>query len=160
MRFGVGLAVVVLIGVGAMGLAGCVPEPESSPSATMSPSASFVTPTPPAPLDTPEPTSPAPSASGDAAQVTIVTLDVEGGSVEATGIVAGITDADGVCTLVMTQGSRRATANAPATVANGVSYCPVISIATSDLGSGEWTATLEYRSSVHEGTTDRRIDLP
>ncbi len=128
--------------------------PTSGP-ATISASPATARPTETALVD-PDPTAPGdgvgPSPSAevspptDAEPLTIITLDVVDGQVQATGILPGTVGGDGECVLTLRRGDEVRSATVPVTPGRDSIYCGQVAVATTGLAPGEWTAVLAYRS--------------
>lgn len=136
-------------------LVGCAPEPVvggtpgSTSGASMTPS-----PSTPTPRTTATSTASAtPSASviplpeAGAADVVIITADLQPDGLEVTGIVTGQTDPAGMCLLAVSQGQVMRSIEAPVTTTNGNSYCPLMVVPRNELSAGAWQVVLGYRAS-------------
>ena len=144
----------------ALALAGCVPEPgvltpslPSSAAPSVTPSASAAAPTPAQPSVTAAPTpTVTPSAGAQTpVDVTIVTLDVHVGVLEATGIVTGAVEDGSTCTLIISRGSEERTATAASTAGRESTNCGLMTIPVGELAPGAWDAVIEYSSDGFQG---------
>lgn len=88
-----------------------------------------------------------PLPDAGAADVVIITADVQSDGLEVTGIVTGQTDPGGVCVLAVSQGETTRTVEATVTTTNGNSYCPLMVVPRSDLSAGAWQVALGYRAA-------------
>ena len=86
--------------------------------------------------------------------VTIITLEVVDGLVQASGILPADVDAGGECSLSLTRYGVTRTGSVAATPGRESMYCGLVSIPVADLASGTWDAVLSYSSatSVAEST--------
>lgn len=151
--------------VGALGLlsaalilAGCAPEPGNrSPAPTATPTAtSFITPEPSSSAR-PTPT-PTPMSDGRRdMQVTFVTLDLLDGVIEATGMVSGVAEDGGVCTLTIEHDGESKSAGAQGTAGPVSTYCGLMTIPTDGLIPGDWSATIEYSSTGYRGASETQV---
>lgn len=93
--------------------------------------------------------------------VVIITLDVAEGSVEASGMVPDVVESDGVCQLTLRSGAELKLISEDATPGPSSTYCGVLSYPVTGLSSGEWTATLTYRSPRSGGeSAERTVQIP
>lgn len=140
---------------------GAAPVSESpvplSPSA--SPAEAFVTPTPlPSPADS---FSPSVTVAPGQGSVTIITLEVRDGKVEASGIAPGMVESSGVCTLTLTRGSRSVDASTDAVGGRDSMYCGLLSVDVADMATGTWTAVITYTSATRTAeSAPSPIDIP
>ena len=122
--------------------AGAMPSGTSAETPTASPSPTAD----PSPVVPTAVASPTPShASGGS--LTIITLEVLDGVVQASGIVPG-TVADGECTLTLTRAGMVRSATVPAAMGRDSTYCGIVSVPVNTLDSGEWDAVLSFASSM------------
>lgn len=135
----------------------------SMPSAT-SPSEASTPPSPTesaAPVQSATPTSavdqePPPSSSPTAdATVILITLDVIAGTLEASGMVPGLVEEGGECTLTVDNGQQSRSVSGGTATGPESTYCQLLTIPSGELPRGEWEATLTYRSDGHSGTSER-----
>ncbi|MFB9645795.1 hypothetical protein [Microbacterium terregens] len=86
--------------------------------------------------------------------MTIVTLDVIDGDLEATGIVTGVAEDSGTCTLTVSRGGDQRTATAPGAAGPDSTNCGLMKISTDDFASGEWEAIIDYSSDTYRGRSN------
>jgi hypothetical protein len=137
---------------------------ESEPAATLEPERTGGVPVPTAPssevaTDTPAPT----EAAGTevAPQLTYYGWDATAGGVEAGGIVMGIVESGGTCTLTLTQGSTDVDVSVEAVDNVTSTSCPAMTVVGDRLQSGTWQATLSYESGTSQGTGDAvEVEVP
>lgn len=76
--------------------------------------------------------------------------------VEVGSYINGIFEDGGTCTLTLSNASKKLTANVSGVRGSNNVNCPVLSIPTSSLYSGTWSATVTYVSSTSEGVSTTR----
>jgi cytoskeletal protein RodZ len=81
-------------------------------------------------------------------------IEVSGGQVNANGFISTMIEEGGTCTLSLTKGSEAVRTTNTALADAQSTVCGLMQISTSQLGSGEWTATISYSSDNYEGTSD------
>jgi hypothetical protein len=85
--------------------------------------------------------------------------DIE--AVEAGGIVLGIVESGGTCTLTLRQGSNEVDVSAEAVDNVTSTSCPAMTVPGDRLQPGTWTATLSYDSDTSRGAGDAvEVDVP
>ncbi|MDY0891247.1 hypothetical protein [Frigoribacterium sp. CFBP9030] len=84
-----------------------------------------------------------PTARWDAASETL----------SAAGIVEGVVETGGVCTLEARSGGQVVRATSTASGDATATYCGSLSVSTADRAAGEWSVTMSYRSSTSTGTS-------
>lgn len=84
----------------------------------------------------------------------VITLDIAGDQVEASGMVPGLVEDGGVCTLTLTQGSTSRTVSGGTAAAQESTYCSLLTYPVQELGGGTWEATLTYASEKSYGVSD------
>jgi len=121
------------------GSAPVVPEPQAAPSA--------------------RPTA-APDDSVDDQDLTTVTVtvptarwDAATETLTAAGIVDGVVETGGVCTLEARSGGEVVRATSTARGDATATYCGSVSVSTADRAAGDWSVTMSYRSSTSTGTS-------
>ena len=102
--------------------------------------------------DTPAPTEDA--GAEVAPQLTYYGWDAAAGGVEAGGIVMGIVESGGTCTLTLRQGSSTVDVSAEAVDNVSSTSCPAMTVAGDRLKPGTWQATLSYESGTSRGVGD------
>lgn len=140
-------------------LAGCVPEPDSTPASSSSASSSATAQPRATPTSTPTGT-PAPSPTPDArtvVDVTIVTLDVIDDELEATAIVPGVIENGGTCTLTITNGDDKSIATTSGTAGPESTNCGLMNIDARQLSAGDWNAVIDYSSETSRGTSENQV---
>jgi hypothetical protein len=107
----------------------------------------------------PEPTkvatdTPVPSSHGNQVQVvlTYAGFDAPSGTVQANGLVAGVIEDGGTCTLTLTRGSDVVTARSTAGADATTTTCGLLETGTG-LAAGTWQAVLSYTSDSATGTS-------
>lgn len=91
----------------------------------------------------------------------MATLDYVGDGVEASGIVSGIVEDDGQCTLTLESSGVTLEAVGPATAGTQTTYCGLLALKDARLTTGTWTATLSYASAAHKGRSDSAaVEVP
>ena len=123
------------------------PFPSATSEETPSPTAE---PTTPPPTDTPAPDEPSPS-DPSAGSVTIITLEVVDGLVQASGILPGAVESDGECTLTISRDGVTRSGSVAATSGRESTYCGLVSVSAAGLEPGAWDAVLSYRSPTTAG---------
>ncbi|WZH37213.1 MAG: hypothetical protein PIR02_00810 [Microbacterium enclense] len=141
-------------------LTACASRPGSAstetPTAEPTPTASAsVSPTP-APTPTPTATDevqPEPVATeAGPASVTIVNVGADGQNISASGLVTGIVESGGVCTLTATSVTGRVlTGSVDAVSTPAAVNCGIIDIPAP---AGEWSVVLEYRSTATSAVSE------
>lgn len=131
-------------------------SPVLSPSLE-SPSPGFTEDVSPSPTDSVTPV-PETSASigtegATGASVVFITLDVVGDRVEASGMLPEVVEEGGRCTLTLVQGAQRVSVEGDTAAGPQSTYCSLLTVPTSELAPGEWTAVLSYRSDTRSGTS-------
>jgi hypothetical protein len=158
------LAVVLLAGV--IALSGCATPPGGAASPVSPSPTESAEPTPEAsetPGEVVESPAPTPSAAdpGEQATVMFITLEVVGGTLEATGTVPDVVEEGGTCTLTLTQGNASRTVEASTATGPESTFCGLMTIPSSELASGDWQATLSYRSGARSGVSETEsVTLP
>ena len=131
------------------------PTSVSDPVATLEPERTGGAPVPTAPAsevatDAPVPTE---DAGGKVSpQLTYYGWDATAGGVEAAGIVMGVVESGGTCTLTLTKGSTSVDVSAEAVDNVTSTSCPAMTVPGDRLSSGTWLATLSYESGTSQGT--------
>jgi hypothetical protein len=69
------------------------------------------------------------------------------------GYAAGVVESKGVCTLTLTQGTRKVTAQSPAGPDASTTACEALSVPGTKLAPGSWRAVLSYASPSSSGTS-------
>ena len=163
------VACALLVAIVLAQLVGCVPEPvpgetsQPTPGTSATPSTSAASPTAGAtPVPTPTPSATvAPLPDAGAADVVIITADLQSEGLEVTGIVTGQTDPEGTCVLSVSQGEITHTVEATVTTTSGNSYCPLMVVARSDLSPGTWQVLLGYRAAGLTGrSAPAAVEVP
>lgn len=128
--------------------------PVTDDIATLEPERTGGVPVPTAPpsevaTDTPAPT----REAGDEVtpQLTYYGWDAAAGGVEAGGIVMGIVESGGTCTLTLRQGQTWVDVSVEAVDNVNSTSCPAMTVPGDRLGSGTWQATLSYESGTAQG---------
>ncbi len=86
--------------------------------------------------------------------------DGASGQVQAGGYVTGVVETGGTCTLTLRSGGQLVTGTAPAEPDASTTVCAV-GVDGAGLGSGTWTAVLDYRSDAAAGSSDEReVEVP
>lgn len=153
---GVMAALVVLAGC-ATGTAGAART--ESPSPVPSESTSLTPTMDPAPepgessTPLPEPSASLGTDGGTGESVVFITLDVVGDRVEASGMLPGVVEDGGSCTLTLTRGSVTRTIEGDTAAGPQSTYCSLLTVPTSELSGGEWSAVLRYSSAAHTGAS-------
>lgn len=94
-------------------------------------------------------------------QLTYYGWDDAVGGVEAGGIVMGIVESGGTCTLTLTRGSTAVDVSAEAVDNVTSTSCPALTVAGDRLESGTWQATLSYTSESFRGVGDAvEVEVP
>ena len=133
------------------------PDEGGEPVATLEPERTGGVPVPTAPPSEVATDSPAPTAEAGAEvapQLTYYGWDAAAGGVEAGGIVMGLVESGGTCTLTLTKGSTVVDVSAEAVDNVTSTSCPAMTVAGDRLQSGTWLATLSYESGTSQGTGD------
>lgn len=139
-------------------------EAPSDPIATLEPERTGGVPVPTAPAsevatDTPAPTEEAGEAV--APQLTYYGFDKTIPGVEAGGIVMGIVESGGTCTLTLSQGRSSVDVSVEAVDNVTSTSCPAMTVPGDRLTPGTWLATLSYESGTSQGTGDAvEIEVP
>jgi hypothetical protein len=81
-------------------------------------------------------------------------VEVSGDQVNANGFISTMIEEGGTCTLTLTKGSETAQTTNTALADAQSTVCGLMQISTSQLSSGEWTATISYSSDNYEGSSD------
>lgn len=132
-------------------LAGCATGAAGTASPTSTPSESPSAPTPTAEPTLP-PIEPAPTPSGsessdtvyDDGEILITTAGVNGGALEVSAMVPGVSEADGTCTLEeLTSGVSTTT---PGNAGNGVTYCGLMAVTPAAGDAASWSFRVRYDS--------------
>ncbi|MBJ7451115.1 MAG: hypothetical protein JHC71_03400 [Blastococcus sp.] len=140
------------------------PDEGGEPVTTLEPERTGGVPQPTAPssevaTDTPAPTEEA--GAEVAPQLTYYGWDPAAGAVEAGGIVMGLVESGGTCTLTLTKGSTAVDVSADAVDNVTSTSCPAMTVPGDRLESGTWQATLSYESRTSQGTGDAvEIQVP
>lgn len=131
--------------------AGVAAPSSSGVRAVSSPTSRPVETDPPAVVATDPPV----AHSGAAVQVVVPSAewDATSSSVQASAYVSGVVESDGTCTLVLTQGARRATSEIPAVPDATTTSCGVVAVPGDQLAPGTWQAVVTYRSPSSSGTS-------
>lgn len=87
-------------------------------------------------------------------QPVITTWGQDSNSVNVNGYVSGVVEEGGTCTLKLVRGTKVVTAKHTGEANASNTTCGSISIPTSSLTSGTWTATISYISSTSTGTSN------
>lgn len=151
-RTGISTAV-ALVGL-VLVLAGCATPRPGAPVPTASEATSSSSPSvTPAVSGTPTPdpssssaSSATPTAKPSVGAVTIITLDVVDGAVEASGIVPEVVESGGRCTLTLTHDGSSVSASTAASDGRESTFCGLVSIDAASLTAGVWSAVLSYHS--------------
>jgi hypothetical protein len=133
------------------------PDEGGDPVPTLEPERTGGVPVPTTPpsevaTDTPAPTEDA--GAEVSPQLTYYGWDAAAGGVEAGGIVMGIVESGGTCTLTLTKGSTAVDVSADAVDNVSSTSCPAMTVSGDRLQSGTWQATLSYESGTSRGTGD------
>lgn len=133
------------------------PTPSEPSAETESPVAESPTPTP---GGSPSPEAPSqPDLSEEA--VTIITLEVIDGLVQASGILPDIVESDGECTLTISRDGVTRSESAPASPGPQSTYCGLVNVSAVGLEPGDWDAVLSYRSSTTAGeSAPTKVQVP
>lgn len=83
-----------------------------------------------------------------------ITLGVIGGTLEASGTLPGLIEEGGECVLTVTRGDEAQSVNGSTAVGPESTFCALLTIPIRQLETGEWAATLSYRSDSHHGLSD------
>ena len=140
------------------------PDEGGEPVATLEPERTGGVPVPTAPpsevaTDTPVPTQDA--GEEVAPQLTYYGWDASAGGVEAGGIVMGIVEAGGTCTLTLSQGQSSVDVSVESVDNVTSTSCPAMTVPGARLTPGTWLATLSYESGSSEGTGDAvEVEVP
>ena len=109
--------------------------------------------------DTPPPTD---DADGEVApQLTYYGWSADAQAVEAGGIVMGVVEAGGTCTLTLSRDT--ATVDVSSTAIDNVTStsCPAMVVPGDQLGSGTWEAVLSYESATSRGVGEAvEVEIP
>jgi len=140
------------------------PDAGADPVASLEPERTGGAPVPTAPTgevatDTPAPT----EEPGEevAPQITYYGWDDAIGGVEAGGIVMGVVESGGTCTLTLTQDSTAVDVSVEAIDNVTSTSCPAMTVPGDRLGSGTWRATLSYESEDFRGVGDAvEVEVP
>lgn len=103
-----------------------------------------------------QPTTPA----GAKRSVTAVLASVyinQNGQIEAHGFTGGIIEDGGTCIFTFSSGNKTVTKKTVGFKDASTSQCTPLHIASSELGSGSWSVTLNYSSSAAQGTSNTQI---
>lgn len=110
-----------------------------------------------------EPVTGEPEETGPAAADVVLTWsawDAAAGRIQAGGYVTGVVETGGTCTLTLRSGGQVVTGTAPAEPDASTTVC-AIGVDGAGLGSGTWTAVLDYRSDAVAGSSDEReVEVP
>lgn len=141
-------------GVDGPGAAGTATEADPAGTAVPAvPTAGVVLePAPGAPVATDEPVS---STGGDSVTVVLTYLDWAPGrpGVEAGGLVSGVVEGGGTCTLVLTDGADTVTTSSPGLADAASTVCGGLTVDGGDLVPGTWQGSLEYSSASSSGVS-------
>jgi len=130
------------------------PTPASSSAATAAPSSSRSSTISSTPSQSPTAaTRAATGASTTLAKVTVTVVNYGFSSdgVYASGLVTGVTEDTGTCTLTATSGSSTASGTIEAAPSASAMNCGRISVA---VPAGDWTLSLSYSSATSQGTSE------
>ncbi len=89
--------------------------------------------------------------------MTFVTLDVVDDVLEATGMVSGVVEDGGSCTLLLERDGETVEAQAAGTAGPVSTYCGLMTISLDDLGRGDWSAAIEYSSAERYGSSGTQV---
>jgi cytoskeletal protein RodZ len=137
-----------------------VTSPPPAPEPTTGPETGTVEPGPSTEPVVEQPAPPAPAGSTDVA-IAFLGWTPATASVDATGYAATV-EADGACTLTLTQGSRTVrSAESAALPDASTTTCGTLSVPRAQLGPGTWSATIAYRSASSVGSSPAMtVDVP
>jgi hypothetical protein len=131
------------------------PEPSSSPTPPKSAPATGGA-TSPAAEPTPGPVTPPTQVASNQRDASVRTTfglwSPESSELLVGGYVEGVVESGGTCTLTVTRGAVGVSAAAEAIPDASTTSCGTLSIAGTALGSGSWTAVLNYESAKFSGT--------
>jgi hypothetical protein len=96
------------------------------------------------------------NVSTSQANVTITYASFDGSAVSGAGIVSGVFEDGGACTLTLTRAGVKVSGTSTGIADVNKTTCPEISIDRSKLSSGEWTAVLSYNSPKLNGVSQPR----
>ena len=140
------------------------PVAGGNPVATLEPERTGGAPVPTAPTGEVATDPPAPTEEPDeevTPQLTYYGWDDAIGGVEAGGIVMGIVESGGTCTLTLTRGSTAVDVSAEAVDNVTSTSCPALTVPGDRLESGTWQATLSYESESFRGVGDAvEVEVP
>jgi hypothetical protein len=91
--------------------------------------------------------------AGVAVALSYADWDQAGDRIEASGFVPEVVEAGGVCTLSLDRGGRNVKATTAAEPDATTTTCGLLTVAGAQLEAGTWTATLSYRSTKSQGTS-------
>jgi hypothetical protein len=116
---------------------------------------------PPTDVATDAPVTPDDGGDEVTPQLTYYGWNADIGGVEAGGIVQGVVESVGTCTLTLTQDSTEVDVSAEA-VDNVTSMsCPAMTVPRNRLEPGTWQATLSYESGTSRGVSDAvEVEVP
>ena len=140
------------------------PAADGDPVATVEPERTGGAPVPTEPsgevaTDTPAPTEEA--GAEVVPQITYYGWDDAVGGVEAGGIVMGIVESGGTCTLTLTRGSATVDVSVEAIDNVTSTSCPAMTVPGDRLETGSWQATLSYASDGFRGAGDPvEVEVP
>jgi len=153
---GVMLAAVVLAGC-ATAVPGAVstgsPSPEPSETSSVSPTTGPTAEPADSATPVPEPSASIGTDGGTGTSVVFITLDVVGDKIEASGMLPEVVEEGGSCTLTLTRGSVTRTVEGDTATGRESTFCSLLTVPTSELAPGDWTAVLTYSSAAHSGAS-------
>lgn len=133
------------------------PDEGGEPLATLEPERTGGVPVPTAPTGEVATDAPAPTEEpGEevAPQITYYGWDDAIGGVEAGGIVMGVVESGGTCTLTLTQGATSVDVSVEAVDNVTSTSCPAMTVPGDRLATGTWQASLSYDSGDFRGVGD------
>ena len=140
------------------------PAPGGDPVATLEPERTGGAPVPTEPSGEVATDAPAPTEEpGEevAAQITYYGWDDAIGGVEAGGIVMGVVESGGTCTLTLTRDSAAVDVTVEAVDNVTSTSCPAMTVPGDRLATGTWQAILSYESEDFRGVSDAvEVEVP
>lgn len=91
--------------------------------------------------------------------VVITSAQASNGTVNASGFVSNIVEAGGICTYVFTKADSVVRKSSDTLQNASSTTCKSVSFSSAELESGDWTVSLEYRSSTSEGSSSNTFDV-
>lgn len=139
-------------------------DADGAPVATLEPERTGGVPVPTAPTGEVATDAPAPTEEpGEevAAQITYYGWDDAIGGVEAGGIVMGVVESGGTCTLTLTRDSAAVDVTVEAVDNVTSTSCPAMTVPGARLATGTWQAILSYESEDFRGVSDAvEVEVP